>query len=245
MKISAAQNRLLVVVQPMAVEKRLELEKLKRQGGRGLRRPDFIWHYLLQSFATMGKASGWEGLIGSQDNYQRVTYEALNALTTKRRERQVYEVCRAAKIRMPDTKARYILACFDRVKSMGGPERAKELLLAEPGRDSKIEFLQDFRGIGPKYSRNIMMDVYHKEFRQSIAIDARIKSISKALGISFSDSEYIRHEEFYLTVAQLAGINGWELDRLLFRFGEVVKAALSKPPKILQKYSGDFSRERK
>ena len=48
---------------------------------------------------------------------------------------------------------------------MGGPERAKELLLAQPDRDAKIKFLKAFPGIGPKYARNIMMDVYHRQFR--------------------------------------------------------------------------------
>jgi thermostable 8-oxoguanine DNA glycosylase len=225
MKIKSAQNRLLAVVRLLATEKRLYLEDLKRNRS-GLKRPDFIWHYLLQSFATMGKASGWEGFIKNQDNYQRVTFEALAALTPKMREKQVYEICRAAKVRMPDTKARYILECFQQVRSLGGPEKAKELLLAEPGRDSKIKFLRKLRGIGPKYSRNIMMDVYHKDFRESIAIDARIKSISKALRISFSDSEYSQHEAFYLEVAHLAGLNGWELDRLLFNFADEVKRRL-------------------
>jgi endonuclease III len=127
---------------------------------------------------------------------------------------------------MPDIKAEYILACFEYVGSMGGPESAKELLLAQPGRDAKIKFLRTFRGIGPKYARNIMMDVYHEEFRDNIALDVRIKSISKAIGLSFSESDYLEHEAFYLEVAHSAGLNGWELDRLLFNFGDEVKERL-------------------
>ena len=218
MKKTSAHDRLLKVVKPLATEKRQRLESLKRKRS-GLKRPDFIWHYLLQSFATMGKASGAKGLIQDQDNYQRVTFATLDALTPKKRERQVHEVCHTAKVRMPDIKAAYILECFDYVKSMGGLEEAKRLLLTQSGKDAKIKFLRTFRGIGPKYARNIMMDVYHKEFRNSIALDVRIKSISKDLGLSFSDSDYAEHEKFYLDVAQSAGLNGWELDRLLFKIG--------------------------
>jgi hypothetical protein len=60
------------------------------------------------------------------------------------------------------------------------------------------------------------MDVYHPEFRDSIAIDARIKDISQILGISFQN--YAQHEQFYLDAAHEAGLNGWELDRLMFHY---------------------------
>ena len=226
MKTSSPQDRLLKVVRPLAAENGQVLACLKR-GRTGLKRPDFIWHYLLQSFATMGRASGWKGLIENRDNYNRVRYEALAALTPTRREKQVHDVCRASKIRMPGVKAGYILECFKYVKKMRGPERVKSLLLAQPNREEKIKFLRKFRGIGPKYARNIMMDVYHKEFRESIAIDIRIKSISKVLGLSFTDAEYMKHEKFYLDVAHLAGLNGWELDRLLFNFRDEVMKRLS------------------
>ncbi len=220
---TAAKIRLVGVVRPLAVEKRAELERLKEEH-TGLARPDFIWHYLLQSFSTMGRASGWHGLIGNQDNYRRVTYSALATLTPKRRTAQVRKVCRVADIRWPEKKADHILGCFEYVTSLGGPEAAKAKLLAQTGREAKIAFLQSFPGIGPKYARNIMMDVYDESFRDSIALDVRIKGISKALGLSFAS--YAEHERFYLDVAREAGINGWELDRLLFNFRPEVESRL-------------------
>ena len=39
------------------------MEHLK-SSSKEIERNDFIWHFLLQSFATMGKASGWIGLVG-------------------------------------------------------------------------------------------------------------------------------------------------------------------------------------
>ncbi len=219
-----AKSRLVGVVRALATEKRSELERHK-QGYSNIARPDFVWHYLLQSFATMGRASGWRGLIGNQENYRRVTYPALAALTPEARDSQVRETCRAAGIRMPDRKANFILGCFEHIAKLGGVEAAKAKLLSLPGRDAKIAFLQTFPGIGPKYARNIMMDVYHEDFRQSIAIDARIKSISQALGLTFSS--YLEHEAFYLDVAREAGISGWELDRLLFNFQRDVETRLA------------------
>jgi hypothetical protein len=218
-----AKNRLVAVVGALATQKRAELDRHK-EGQSGLDRPDFIWHYLLQSFATMGRASGWHGLIGNQENYRRVTYSALSMLTFDARTTQVRQVCRVAGIRMPDRKADFILSCFDYVTRLGGPEAAKAKLLAQPGREAKIEFLKKFPGIGDKYARNIMMDVYHPDFRDSIAVDARINAISNALGLSFAS--YRDHEAFYLDVAKEAGLNGWELDRLLFNFRTEVESRL-------------------
>lgn len=220
---TTAQDMLVAVVRQIAHEHRSKLEQIKT-GASGLNRPDFIWHYLLQSFSTMGRAAGWHGLIGNSDNYNRLKFEELAQLSPEARQSQVHRVCRRAGIRMPDRKANYILGCFSYVTRLGGPEVAKNHLLSLPGRDAKIRFLQCFPGIGPKYARNILMDVYHEDFRDSIALDTRIKSISTLLGLDFAT--YEEHEAFYVEVAHKAGLNGWELDRLLFEFLPSVEALL-------------------
>ena len=174
----------------------------------------------------MGRAAGWHGLIGNKDNYSRITYDALEKLSSAKREALVHETCRAAKIRMPDRKADFILGCFTHIQNLGGLLKAKELLFAQAGREGKIKFLMEFPGIGPKYARNIMMDVYHEDFRDSIAIDTRIKAISKALGVSFDS--YSEHEQFYINAAKMAGLNGWELDRMLFSYREEFENEIAK-----------------
>lgn len=47
-----------------------------------------------------------------------------------------------------------------------------------------------------------MMDVYHEDFRDSIAVDERVKKVSEALGLSFKT--YDEHEQFYLKIAREA-----------------------------------------
>jgi len=222
---TSAKNRLVAVVRPLAAQKRAELERSKREGFRHLERPDFIWRCLLESFATMGSSSGWKGLIADRHNYRRVTYTTLAALTPRARKAQVRQVCREAGIRWPDKKSDYILGCFERVKALGGLKAAKRTLLAHSGREAKMAFLQTFPGIGPKYARDVMMGAYHEEFRDSIALDARIRAISRALGLSFTS--YAEHESFYLRVARDAKLNGWELDRLLYRFRDEVEDRLA------------------
>ncbi|MDY6817004.1 MAG: hypothetical protein SV598_14340 [Pseudomonadota bacterium] len=223
MDINAAPVQLVAVVRRLADEKRADLDRHK-ENHADIDRPDFLWHYLLQSFATMGRSAGWHGLIGNRDNYSRITYSALLDLPDGDRLREAREVCRAAKVRMPDRKGDFIVGCFDRIRDMGGPENAKNQLLAQPGRESKIRWLKEMPGIGDKYARNIMMDVYHEDFRDSIAVDARIKSVSDWLGLSFPS--YSEHEDFYLGVAEQADLNGWELDRLLYNFLDDVLSGL-------------------
>jgi hypothetical protein len=96
-----------------------------------------------------------------------------------------------------------LMGAIAKGKTMTGSQIAIELVTK-----AQIPFLF----IDPKGDQ----DVYHEDFRNSIAIDARIKAVSETLGLSFST--YVEHEDFYLSVAKAAGLNGWELDRLIFNF---------------------------
>jgi hypothetical protein len=213
------RQRLVAIAKSLAKEKSDLLEKSKAEYHQ-MERSDFIWHYLLQSFATMGNARGWDDLIGNTDNYEKVTFDALAQLSPLDRRSVLEQTLRDAKVRWPAKKAEWLARNFDRIVEMGGLAEVKEILLSKSGREDKIRFLKSFVGIGDKYSRNIMMDVYHPDFRESIAIDARITGLSNELGLSFDG--YEEHEQFYLDVAHEAGLSGWELDRLIFNFREEI-----------------------
>ena len=119
-------------------------------------------------------------------NYQRVTFPSLlNKRSARSRLNELRAVLRLAKVRMPDKKAGWLADAFEQIATAGGPSRVKKELLTRDGREGKIAFWLEFKGIGKKYSRNIMMDVYHPEFHDSIAIDQRIKKISLTLGRVF------------------------------------------------------------
>ncbi len=202
------------VARDLAQKYRTELRRMKRSRSR-LRRDDFVWHELLLSFSTMGNSRGVE-LIRKQEFYGQVSFDALRKLSQRQRARVLNRVLRKAKVRMPTIKSAWLLKNFRAVSNLGGPTAAKTALLTSPKSSGKIEFLKKFAGIGDKYARNIMMDVYHPDFRNCIAVDRRIKSLSKALGLTFGS--YDDEEQFYKEVAHLAGIEGWELDRLIYRF---------------------------
>ncbi len=196
-----------------------KLAKLKQDGQLGLSRKDFIWHYILQSFATWGRSKGFAGLIENKDNYNKITYEALERFSNdESRLKQIEETLNAANIRYSQRKAQFLLINYCLIKEMGGLEATKRKGLETAGKAEKIKFLHQFKGIGPKYARNIWMDVYHPDFHNSIAIDTRINNISQLLGCEFK--KYEDHERFYLDIAREANLQGWEVDRLLYNFNE-------------------------
>ncbi len=78
---------------------------------------------------------------------------------------------------MPETKAKWLSENFKLILSKGGIKKMQEELLAKDGKDLKIKFLQTFKGIGDKYARNMMMEIRHPDFIDSIAIDERIKDL--------------------------------------------------------------------
>jgi cystathionine gamma-synthase len=214
MECESRRQRLIDALKHLTPEMKETLRQRKEEGLEQKDRPDFVWHSLLQSFATMGNARGWDGLIGNEENYNKVTFEALSALDRVERLENLDEVLRASKVRMPAKKAVWLDLDYEMIIEMGGPEAARRQALAQDGREGKVAFMQRFHGIGDKYARNIWMDVYHPDFRDAIAVDERIKRVTEALGYSFKN--YPEHERFYQEIAREANLEGWEVDRLLY-----------------------------
>jgi hypothetical protein len=221
--VADRRRRLVRVLKRLAAQHAGKLDELKGEA-RQLERADFLWHFLLQSFATMGNSRGWAGLMADRGRYERVTYQALATVAPSSRARLIEEVFREAKVRMPAKKAGWLTTNFERIAAMGGPAAARANLL-RGDRVAIIQFLKRFDGIGDKYARNIMMDVYHPAFRDSVAIDERIKKVSTAVGVSFRT--YAEHERFYVDVARDARLEPWEVDRLLYWYTDAVLDALA------------------
>lgn len=218
------RKRLVDMLKRKPPEWQEKLNALKK-GREDLQRPDFIWHFLLQSFSTMGNSRGWKGLIENQNNYVRVAFDSLSKLNARERTKVIEDVLRDARVRMPRQKAEWLSKNYDLILEMGGLEQAKDRALACLGAEAKISFMKQFRGIGDKYARNIWMDVYHSDFHNSIAVDERIKRITNALGCTFAN--YAEHERFYLEIAREVNLHGWELDRLLYNYKDVFLAELN------------------
>lgn len=231
---------MLGALKHLTPDMKVTLRTRKEEGLEQRDRPDFIWHSLLQSFATMGNARGWDGLVGNKANYNLVTFEALSGLDSVERLKRLDKVLRASKVRMPGKKAAWLGLNHEMIVEMGGPEETRRQALAQDGRELKIAFLKRFPGIGDKYARNIWMDVYHPDFRDAIAVDERIKRITEALGYSLRN--FAEHERFYQEIAKEVGLEGWEVDRLLYNhrdeFLAIIEASREEPATVPGNSSG-------
>lgn len=70
-----------------------------------------------------------------------------------------------------------VAQCPTAIRKEGGPANVQKQLESGDAKDI-IDFLMSFPGCGPKYARNIMMDVYDERFHEGcFAIDSRIKSL--------------------------------------------------------------------
>jgi hypothetical protein len=212
-RLSDAINRMLELteVQQVLEDKKQKAVKLKSYD-------DFIWRALLISFSTWGKSEGYNGLFDDSFNYKvtQVEYEELKLLMEEERCNSIHIALKNAHIRYPSKKALFLTYNYNLIEKMGGVKTVKEQLLSQDGREDKIKFLMWFKGIGPKYSRNIMMDIYHPEFHQSIAIDSRLEDVLKELGLP--EKNYEVGEQFFLDVAKECHVDGWTIDRILYNF---------------------------
>ena len=201
-----------------------KLDQLRQRAAEVRARSDWLWHELLVSFATWGNSRGWDGLIGDKENYNALNFSALATLSPEARAQQISEVCRRAKIRMPDKKAAMLYKNFDWLQARGGPAEVGAQVLSHDSAKEVCAHLERLVGIGPKYSRNIMMSIDEPRFRWSIAIDHRIKKILSLLEVKGS---YVEQETYLLEVAREAGVDGWTLDRLIYWFLEELLETLN------------------
>jgi hypothetical protein len=132
-------NIIANVFQRLAFEKKESLDLLKKEYEQ-IGREDFLWHYLLVSFSTMGNSRGYLGLIKNINNYKKVTFDVLSRMNESQRLKQIEQTLRDAKVRMPAQKAHWLGNNFDRIVKMGGLLTAKKALFAQSGRQNKIKF---------------------------------------------------------------------------------------------------------
>jgi hypothetical protein len=224
LKRTVRRSALVAALSSLTPDMKARLRQLKREGGRLRRRDDLVWHLLLQSFSTMGNSRGWKGLFETPGLPEQVSFASLRRWPKAARRSRIEMVLRKAKVRMPAQKAAWLAANFTSIDRAGGVEAVTRRALGLASREEKYRFMDAFDGIGPKYARNVWMDICDPHFRDAVAIDERIKSVTAALGYSFRT--YGDHERFYRDIAREARLEPWEVDRLLYQFRDHFIAAI-------------------
>ncbi len=217
-----AMGRITPVVRALISNRNVRafLRASKQKGRERLMRNDFIWHEILLSLATWGGSRGARKL-----NFDALTYRKLSRLPAAKRRSLVAGEFRTAGLRYAKKKTLYLLHNFCLVEEKGGVDAANRAVLHDAcDRDAKIKVLREYKGIGEKYAHNIMMDAYHPQFHDSIAVGLRIRKISKELGLPAG--KYEDYVVFFQKVASKVGIEPWELDRVLYKFEKPILHSL-------------------
>lgn len=198
------------------------LEARRHDATKLSKRRDLVWHRVLGAHATLGNSRGAEGVNARRSDF---AFEKFYKLSPAMRRRRAEKLFAEAKVRMPQQKARWLVANVDRVAKMGGLAAAKAQLDGLTQRDAFLRWWKQFDGIGDKYARNIMMDLCHPAFRQSIAVDARLQRVLRRLGLKLK--AYPDAERFFLRTAACAKVDGWTLDRIVYEHLSEVLSSLS------------------
>jgi thermostable 8-oxoguanine DNA glycosylase len=232
--MTEAKKSLVAAVESVQRNEDVEtkLFNLKQQGQERWERDDVIWFEIVLSLATLGKSEGSQLIFDEQDNlvnerYERVSFESIAQMDQETRASELREILLSADVRFHNKKSEALVKNFEFIKQeYGDPKGAKSAFEDQEGVDEKIAFLKQFSQIGPKYARNIGMDLYLPDFRYFIAVDSRIENIMGDAGFPYEDKSYEEQEAFLRSVAEELGCEPWELDRILYHFETEVRAQL-------------------
>lgn len=210
-------NAVRNVLEETDADKRIE--ELKQTAQQRRERPDMLWFELILSMATLRGSSG-STLATEDEYYNQVQYQTLLEMNEDERIDHLEDVLLDAGVNMHLRKADFINAQVQRIDSLGGLNSAQQEFEERDGKEAKMDFLREFKGVGDKYARNIGMDIFHPDFQDTIALDTRVKGISDELSVEFNS--YEKHEQFYISVADRLDTTAWELDRILYRYTDEV-----------------------
>lgn len=183
-------ERLALVLRTMAAKYADRLNAMKARA-KDLEREDFIWHALIESFATWGNSRGAEGLEDPTVR-ERLDYDRVMKMPREERTSHLIGVFREAKVRYPERRADHLVRNGERIAVLGGLGAARAKLLAQSGFDAKAAFLETFEGIGEKCSRAILMGIYDVDARDRIALDSRVREVNEALDLDYG-GDYERY----------------------------------------------------
>ncbi|MEI8165724.1 MAG: hypothetical protein WCG26_05075 [Chloroflexales bacterium] len=210
----AARAAFLSVAQELSEKYADWLDKQRKRSEKRATQPGILWDELVKNIIGQGSDAGLKRLNKSLGESVILGYETLLDIPVDQRPTTIEGTLRAAGVRWPAKKAPWIAENVAKMERRNGPENALKRFEEAPGRGGKIAFLRRFAGVGDKLARHIPMRLYHTDFRDSIAIDARIRNISELLGLrlrSFNDAE-----RWYVAAAHEIGLDGWTLDRAMY-----------------------------
>jgi hypothetical protein len=198
----------VTVLKQQFVSYQNELNTLKREACLFGAHADWPWKGLVLSGATRGGSKRADSVM---QHYETLfSWSVISSISDRDRSDRLLKVGR-----FKGPTARFLEGIYAHIRNVGGLSNMRNHLESMSASEI-VNFWQAFWGIGPKYARNIMMDVYDSRFHNGyFALDSRIGRLLPKLGFK-AGSKYEEQEVFLSGLAFEIGVECWELDRLLY-----------------------------
>lgn len=201
----------------LTINLRAELEVIRSRSLALRQTPDLLWRRLCAVAATSGSSVNADAFMKRYDTALR--FDLLPKARAAREKAIITQLKEAKVPRLRDRKAHDLSENYRKIRVLGGPVIATNIMLNLSGRKEKQEWIRKFDGVGEKYSIDIWMDICDPDFQDAIALDVRVKNFAKALGF---DPKSRTLTSSLLEFAGDCGLSGWELDRLIYNFGGII-----------------------
>lgn len=213
------RSTIVKLLRDVVREKRDVLEATKRASVQFGQHDDWPWIGIVLSAATRGGSARWERRVAPRYDSE-LSWKALQGLSSDDRRQRLLTVGR-----FKNRAADWLEQAYEQFTREGGPAGVRTKLKRMTA-EEVITFWMSFKDVKEKYARNVMMDIYHPDFRQCyFAIDSRILKLLPLLGYAGRRS-YGEQEMFLRDLATEVGVESWELDRTLYQAQKQLLEAL-------------------
>jgi len=181
--------------------------------------PDWPWTNFVSSFASYRGSDNWTKKV--EPRMAEFLWDRVTQLGDHQRATLFHTVPNPI---FRDIVAGRLEQVYQSILAEGGPQVVRERLNSLSSTALWLNALQQYPGIGPKYARNIAMDVYHPLVRSHFAVDTRLYDILWEL--VFAKPSFDESEAIFKGIAARIDIDAWALDRILYSQYRVILADL-------------------
>lgn len=211
-----------------------KLDNQVNDAKKTLQRDDWIWYALINSLATL---QGSPADDFDWDAYRReCAWAVVENLPQSEASKLLDSLFRRYKLRYAAIKAGWAAKNIQIIKANGGPA-PKRIAWLSAALPERLTQMMQYHGVGPKYARNIGMDVRDEMFENCFALDARVMKFVQYLDPvmgrlkTITQKQYEVIEKGMIVVAQQLNRSPWELDRCLYFEQDDLAKCLGLPAK--------------
>ena len=209
--ITKAVERFATKVTPLLQESQTDIDRARRWAKQQRKSKDWPWNRFLHALASNGKSAHWDYNIGPRVECGELRWSAIMRLDSAKRRTLFAEVTNP---RRRKHLRGALDSIFQRMKLAGGPTGISREYGVIKSAEDAIKYWKSFPGIGDKYAREIPMGSYDPLFRDTFALDARLRALLKQ---NFKEQfSYNEGVDFLQKVARRLNCDCWSLDRFLY-----------------------------